>query len=282
MSVNFDNPTVVARNLGKSFFLTKSGSSRGLIPSSRMTEIRAVETVSFVSYPGESIGILGKNGSGKSTLLRMIAGTEEPSRGEVYVSAKPTLLGVSAALQQSLSGKANIRLGLLAMGLSPNEVAGLEDEVIDWAGLREAIDRPLRTYSSGMVARLKFAIATAMRADILLVDEALSTGDATFAAKAKERMDSFLETAGTVFLVSHGAKTIQEHCTRALWLHDGELIADGHAESITKSYRVWGNRVATGKNEEADEIIRQMKRRFVPKRIIFDSEAADMLDGRGD
>lgn len=270
------NTTVVARGLGKSYFIAKNGNYQSLFRS-RMQEVQALQSASFVATAGESIGILGKNGSGKSTLIRLIAGTESPTRGEVYVKAKPTLLGVSAALQREMSGRDNVRLGLLAMGLSPAEVAQKSPEVIEWAELTEAIDRPLKTYSSGMTARLKFSIATSVKREILLVDEALSTGDSTFTAKAKGRMNEFLDTAGTVFLVSHGATTIQEHCTRAIWLHEGEMIADGPAEQITKSYRVWGNRRATGKEEEASAIIEKMRSRFREPQIVFEDELPGKL-----
>ena len=269
--------TVVARKLGKSYFVSKNGSNVGLFRS-RMKEVRALKSASFVAHSGESIGILGKNGSGKSTLIRLMAGAESPSKGEVYVSAKPTMLGVSAALQRQMSGRDNTKLGLLAMGLQPDEVNELIPSVIEWADLEDAIDRPLKTYSSGMTARLKFAIATSVKREILLIDEALSTGDSTFAAKAKERMNDFLDTAGTVFLVSHGATTIQEHCSRAIWLHEGEMIADGPAHQVAKSYRVWGNRAATGKDEEADAIIEKMRSRFEEPKIIFDDEAEKALN----
>lgn len=267
-----DNPTVVARDLQKTYTLTRSGSVRGFSRQSQRKRIRAVKSATFVARQGESIGILGKNGSGKSTLLRMIAGSESPTAGTVLVSAKPTLLGVSAALQGTLSGRENVRLGLLAMGLMPNQVAEMEQPVIEWSELGESIDRPLRTYSSGMTARLKFSIATSVKAEILLVDEALSTGDATFNAKAHERMESFLDSSGTVFLVSHGATTIQENCTRAIWLHEGNIIADGDAETITKRYRVWGNRQATGKNDEARRILLETRQTYDAPEIVFSSE----------
>lgn len=272
-----NKPTVVARNLRKSYYLNRSGSEHVLSKGRSRHTVEAVKGVSFVAYSGESIGILGKNGSGKSTLLRMISGSSRPDSGDVFVSSQPTLLGVGAALQSSLSGRQNIKLGLLAMGLTPAECSELEDPIIDWSDLRSAIDRPLKTYSSGMKSRLTFAISTAVRRELLLIDEALSTGDSTFKAKAKDRMDDFLNSAGTVFLVSHGAATIQTHCSRAIWLHEGDMIADGDAETVTTTYRVWGNRVSTGKIEEADRIIKRQKKSFQPTKILLDSEAAKFL-----
>lgn len=258
--------SVVVNKVHKDFYLSKTGSPM----SSRRKNpevVTALAGVSLVAQPGESVGILGKNGSGKSTLLRIIAGSESPTSGECLVSAQPTLLGVSAALQKNMTGYQNIRLGLLAMGLRPQKVSALIPQIAEWTDLEDAINRPIKTYSSGMVARLKFGIATSVKADLLLVDEALSTGDSTFAAKAKDRMDEFLNTAGTVFLVSHGAKTIQEHCSRAIWMHEGRVIADGDAGEVSKTYRIWGNRVATGRFDEAELILRSTRSRYKPPRI---------------
>lgn len=270
--------TVVARDLSKTYSIGKDGSTRNIFQRRRRLKVEAVKDVNFVAQSGESIGVLGRNGSGKSTLLRMIAGSEEPTSGEVLVSSAPTLLGVSAALQQDLSGFNNARLGLLAMGLDPEEVEELAPAVIEWADLEEAAVRPLSSYSSGMQARLKFGIATAVRREILLVDEALSTGDSTFAAKAKERMNSFLDEAGTVFIVSHAPGTIEKYCTRALWLHQGELIADGKTRLIAKSYRLWSKRIARGDLDGAERVIDNVKGWYKPTAILFDSEAAELLD----
>lgn len=267
-----NSPTVVARNLKKSYYINRTGSEHVLFRKRSKHVVQAVKGVSFVSYAGESIGILGKNGSGKSTLLRMIAGSTKPDSGDVLVASQPTLLGVSAALQSNLSGLQNIKLGLLAMGLTPDEVRELTPSIVEWSELENAINRPLRTYSSGMKSRLSFAIATSVRRDLLLVDEALSTGDSTFKRKAQDRMNEFLESSGTVFLVSHGASTIQSHCTRAIWLHEGDMIADGDAKTVTTTYRVWGNRVSNGKLDEANRIIKRQKKSFSPPDIVFKSD----------
>ena len=259
-------PTVVVQNVSKNYTLNAQGSDKFILQR-RTRTVPAVKPLSFVAYSGESIGVLGKNGSGKSTLLRLIAGTESPTTGRILVSERPTLLGVSAALQQNLSGRQNIKLGLLAMGLPPERVRTLESEIIEWADLTDAIDRPLKTYSSGMGARLKFAIATAVRADILLVDEALSTGDSTFAAKAQKRMDGFLDASGTVFLVSHSASTIEKNCDRAIWLHQGELVTDGTPKWVVTLYRRWSKAVASGRAKQAEAILEYTKKKYVPVRI---------------
>ena len=269
-----NKPTIVAREVSKTYSLTSSGSARGLSLPNRKTIIEALKPANFVAYQGESIGIIGKNGSGKSTLMRLLAGSESPTSGEVYASTAPTLLGVSAALQSSLSGRQNIQLGLLASGMHPEEAKRLEQSVIDWAELNDSIDRPLRTYSSGMSARLKFAISTASPAEILLIDEALSTGDATFKAKAHKRMESFLEGSGTVVLVSHGVKSIRENCERSIWLHEGEIIADGETGEVSRAYVKWTNRAVNDKPEEADAILREARESYARPEIVLQSEVS--------
>lgn len=242
----------------------KPASSFGFKPRKAST-VHALHEVSLVSRAGESIGIVGRNGSGKSTLLRLISGAESPTSGRIAVSAQPTLLGVSAALQGVLSGRQNIELGLYAMGLSPEEVRVLTPNVADWAAIGSAIDRPLKTYSSGMRARLVFSISTAVRREILLVDEALSTGDKAFADRAEARMESFLEDSGTVFIVSHGAGTIQKYCDRAIWLNDGSVIADGDAVSVVKNYVSWSNLQAAGDIPRANRRLKSASENFPPQ-----------------
>lgn len=267
-----DRVVVVARNVSKTYKVFGKNKS---IFSRRRKPVEALRNVSFVAYSGECIGILGKNGSGKSTLLSVIAGNETATSGLVRVSAEPTLLGVSAALQSQLTGRENVRIGLLAMGLQPVEVNSLVEPVIEWAELSDAADRPMETYSSGMRARLKFAISTAVKREILMVDEALSTGDATFAAKARERMNSFLEDAGTVFIVSHSASTIQKHCTRVIWLVDGQIIADGAPKKILRSYKLWTKRLSLGNESGAQHVITNTLRRYSKPQIYLESEYID-------
>lgn len=271
-------PTVVVRNLSKFYYLTSSGSEMSIFSGQRKITVQALKEVSFVAKSGESIGVIGRNGSGKSTLFRMIAGSEAPTSGEALVSSTPTLLGVSSALQNRLTGLDNIVLGLLAMGVSPDEAQELWPEVAKWADIGEAIKRPLRTYSSGMRARLIFSISTAVRRELLLIDEALSTGDSAFASRARERMNQYLDAAGTVFIVSHGAGTIQDYCSRAIWLHNGEVIMDGNAEDTTKAYVRWSKMQSRGYIEKAQQYLNTVQSEYMKPTIILDSEAAKTLD----
>ena len=202
-----------------------------------MRTVHALKGVSFVAYENESIGVIGANGSGKSTLMRAITGLTPPSSGAVYATARPNMLGVGAALLPNLSGERNIILGGLALGLPLKEVQKARDEIVDFAGLEEFIDMPLRTYSSGMAARLKFSIATIRNNEILIVDEALSVGDKQFAAKSEARIREIRDNAGTVFLVSHSMKSIRDTCSRVIWINKGELMMDGDPEEVVTAYQ---------------------------------------------
>lgn len=217
--------------------------------------VRALRGVSFVARSGEQVGIVGQNGSGKSTLLRIIAGIERPARGQVLAESTPVLVGVNAALVPELSGIENVRLGCLAMGMTPAQAEAAAPDVIELAALGKSIYLPMKTYSSGMGARLRFAIATATRPHILLIDEALATGDAAFKERSEARMQKMRADAGTVFLVSHAAQTIEETCTRAIWLNYGRLVLDGPAEDVALRYRKWAWAIAKDKPEEAKRII---------------------------
>jgi teichoic acid transport system ATP-binding protein len=202
-----------------------------------VTEIPAVRGVSFMARHGESIGVVGRNGSGKSTLLRAIAGLLPATRGTVYVSGEPSLLGVNAVLMSELTGERNIMIGGLALGLTPQQVRERFDDIVDFAGIGDFVYLPMKAYSSGMGARLRFAISSAATPDVLMIDEALATGDAEFRAKSKERIDRIRENAGTIFLVSHSLATVESMCSRALWIDQGVLKMDGPAGEVCQAYR---------------------------------------------
>ena len=205
----------------------------------RMEIISAVRGVSFAVTEGESLAILGRNGCGKSTLLSAMAGLLTPTKGAVWAECDPVLLGVKAALEQKLSGARNIFLGGLAGGMRKAEVRERFDEIVDFAGLRDAIHRPMSTYSSGMKARLTFAVATSISPRILFIDEALATGDEDFRLRAEERVRNLRSEAGCVILVSHSVQTIRETCDRAIWMDQGKLLADGPADDVVTDYVEW-------------------------------------------
>ncbi|MFD3805633.1 ABC transporter ATP-binding protein [Streptomyces sp. NPDC058611] len=201
--------------------------------------VHAVRGVSFTSYRGEAIGLIGSNGSGKSTLLRAIAGLLPCEEGRVYTDGQPSLLGVNAALMNDLTGERNIVLGGLAMGMSREQIKERYQGIVDFSGINEKgdfISLPMRTYSSGMAARLRFSIAAAKDHDVLMIDEALATGDRSFQVRSENRIRELREKAGTVFLVSHNNKSIRDTCDRVLWLEKGELLMDGPTEEVVSAY----------------------------------------------
>ncbi|WP_413316657.1 ABC transporter ATP-binding protein [Agrococcus sp. 1P02AA] len=244
--------TIAAENLRLRYTVSRSSGSgwwrRG---SKKAVTGPVLRGISLAAREGEMVGIVGLNGSGKSSLLRVLAGLQPATSGTVVASAQPQLLGVSAALVPELSGEENIWLGTLAMGMTPDDAYFAKERIEQLAGIGDAIKQPMKTYSSGMGARLRFAISVAADPEILMIDEALSTGDASFAERAKEAMHGLITRAGTVFLVSHAAKTIEDMCTRAIWLDAGSLVADGPADEVANMYRYYAHSIARGKLEAA-------------------------------
>lgn len=202
----------------------------------QLREVHAVKGVSFTVFEGESVGIIGSNGSGKSSLMTAIAGLNPVERGAIYASARPMLLGVGAVLLPAISGLKNILLGGLAMGYTRKQINESANSIVKFAGLEEFIDLPMKTYSSGMSARLRFSIAASRDHDILIIDEALAVGDQEFRNRSEARMREMRDRAGTVFLVSHSMKSILDTCTRVIWIEKGELIMDGKPEKVVKAY----------------------------------------------
>jgi teichoic acid transport system ATP-binding protein len=201
-----------------------------------MREIHAVRGVNLVARRGDAIGVIGRNGSGKSSLLRAIAGLLPPDRGQVFTDGQPSLLGVNAALVRDLTGARNIELGCLAMGMTPQDVREKYDEIVEFSGIGDFVDLPMETYSSGMAARLRFAIAAAKSHEVLLIDEALATGDRHFRRRSRQRMRELREEAGTLFLVSHSLDVIAESCNRAIWVDKGVIRMEGDPGSVIEAY----------------------------------------------
>jgi len=189
-------------------------------------EVHAIRGISLVANRGDAIGIIGRNGSGKSTLLRAIAGLLPAERGAVYTTGEAALLGVNAALMDELTGDRNVVLGCLAMGMTRQESKDRYQGIVDFSGVGEFIDLPMRTYSTGMGSRLRFAIASAKSHDVLLIDEALATGDAEFRIKSHKRIMELREESGAVFLVAHNLNEIEETCNRVVWLEKGKIVMD--------------------------------------------------------
>ncbi|MFF3379770.1 ABC transporter ATP-binding protein [Streptomyces sp. NPDC002680] len=254
-------PTVVADHVDIVYRVNGTGAGRGTATAAlnRMLrrkqsekaagvrKVHAVKSVSFVAYRGEAIGLIGTNGSGKSTLLKAVAGLLPVEHGRIYTDGQPSLLGVNAALMGDLTGERNVYLGGLAMGMSREQIKERYQGIVDFSGINEKDDfitLPMRTYSSGMGARLRFSIAAAKDHDVLLIDEALATGDRSFQQRSEERIRELRKHAGTVFLVSHNNKSIRDTCDRVLWLERGELRMDGPTDDVLKEYEAFTNRPA--------------------------------------
>jgi teichoic acid transport system ATP-binding protein len=234
-------PVVIVDNVVVTYRVFSSGkkitaSTARVKRSGKLREVEAIRGVSLTAYEGDSIGIIGTNGSGKSTLMNAISGLLPIDSGAVYASSRPSFLGVGAAMIRELSGEKNIILGGLALGMSKAEVAVKYEAIVDFSGLREFIDLPMSTYSSGMVERLKFAIAAAREHDILIIDEALAVGDSDFRKRSEARMRELAANAGSVFLVSHSMKSILDTCNRAIWLDKGLIKMDGTAREVCEAY----------------------------------------------
>ena len=200
-------------------------------------EIEAVRDVTFDVPHGTVLGIVGANGAGKSTLVRTIAGILPPSSGRVEVHGRvSTLLALGVGFNRKLSGRDNVVLGGLAAGLKRGQLAEKYDDIVAFAELEDFMDMPMRTYSSGMYGRLAFSVAVMMEPDILLIDEALSVGDAKFRRKCARKMRELCSEDRTVVLVSHALGTIQDLADHAIWMHKGELRMWDEPDAVVSAY----------------------------------------------
>lgn len=236
-------PAILVDHVGVRFrpFVDKKPTLRKTLANRRtraVEEVVALDDVTFRVEKGEAFGVIGHNGAGKSTLLRVMARTLKPNTGRVVVNGKAsTLLQLGVGFNPELSGARNIYLGGLAAGLRRAEVDEIFDDVVEYAGLGHAIDRPVKTYSSGMFSRLAFSVSMHLNPDILLLDEVLVVGDAEFREKSLQTMRELLDRAGTIVFVSHALPQVADFCDRALWLDHGRLRLIGPAEEVADSYR---------------------------------------------
>jgi lipopolysaccharide transport system ATP-binding protein len=234
-------PVLSIRELRKTYAIWTSQFSRmrallGLARAARM--VHALDGVTFEIRAGESVGVIGKNGSGKSTLMKILSRLGIPSSGEVTVRGRvQALLELGTGFHPDFSGRDNLYYSAILSGLSRREVDGLYASIVDFAELREVIDQPLRTYSSGMKMRLAFSVATALEPDLLLLDEVLAVGDTFFQMRCMERMQSFVERGGTLLLVSHDLSSILRMCPRTIWLDRGRIVKDGDSTDVLREYR---------------------------------------------
>lgn len=201
-------------------------------------EFRALKNISFDVHRGEVVGLVGTNGSGKSTMLKIIAGVLEPSEGEVKVHGNiAPLIELGAGFDPELSARENIYLNGALLGYTKEFIDANFDGIIEFAELKDFVDMPLKNFSSGMVARIAFAIATITEPDILIVDETLSVGDVFFQQKCERRIQHFIESGDvTVLFVSHSMEQVERICQRAVWIEKGDLRMDGPVNEVCKAY----------------------------------------------
>jgi ABC-2 type transport system ATP-binding protein/lipopolysaccharide transport system ATP-binding protein len=200
----------------------------------------ALDRVDLEVKAGDRVGVIGRNGAGKSTLFRVISRILPPSEGRVFVAGRiAPILELGLGFHGELTGRENVMLQGALLGFSRRETRKRLERIVDWAELQEFIDAPIRTYSTGMAARLAFAVATDVDPDILLVDEALAVGDEKFQRKCQERMSALQSHGKTFMLVSHSLNHIRENCDRAIWLHHGSIVRNGTPETVTQAYHEW-------------------------------------------
>jgi ABC-type polysaccharide/polyol phosphate transport system ATPase subunit len=200
-------------------------------------EIRALKDVSFEVPEGQVLGVVGANGAGKSTLMRTVAGILPPNEGRVEVHGRvSTLLALGVGFNRKMTGRQNVVLGGLAAGLTREQLQEKYDEIVAFAELEDFMDMPMRTYSSGMYGRLAFAVAVSMEPDILLIDEALSVGDARFRKKSFRKMRELCGQDRTILLVSHALGSITQLCDQAIWMHKGELQMWDEPQAVVDAY----------------------------------------------
>lgn len=213
-------------------------------------EFSALQDISFDVMPGEVVGIIGRNGSGKSTLLQMICGTLTPTTGEVSVKGRvAALLELGAGFNPEFTGRENIFMSAAILGLSRQEIQDRLEEIIDFSGIRDFIDQPVKTYSSGMYVRLAFAVATSVDPDILVIDEALSVGDGAFARKSFNRIMQLRDSGKTILFCSHSLFQVESLCARSIWINNGRMMAEGDSGTVVAAYQSFLDR---GTLEPAD------------------------------
>jgi len=235
-AISFENVTKTFRHQGRHLLLRER-----LMEMSRPKEgvrFAALDHVSFALEPGSSLGLIGDNGAGKSTLLNLATGLAKPDSGRIEVNGKvAALLELGAGFHPDLTGAENVRINAALMGLSRSETARWFEQIVEFSGVRDFIDDPLRTYSNGMMVRLAFSVAIHTDPDILLIDEMIGMGDQTFYARCLDKIHQFQKEGKTIVLASHSLELLSMLCERALWLDHGKMIQLGEAGAVVAAYR---------------------------------------------
>ena len=235
-----DKPVIEFKGVSKIYTLYKSSSQQFIAlfhEPKGAKKHKALDDINLKIYKGESVGIVGNNGAGKSTILKMITGVTFPTSGDIEVHGRvAALLELTAGFSLEMSGRENIYLKGYLLGLNDEQIREIEPLVIEFAELGDYIDQPVRTYSSGMKMRLGFAININTKPEILVIDEALSVGDAKFKSKCNKKIHELIESGVTVLFVSHSVNAVKETCNRAIYLKKGKIIYDGDVETALEMH----------------------------------------------
>ena len=242
-------PLLQVENVGKAFPPAPAQAGRlaavwRLLAANRSVEgTRVLDGISFEVRRGESMALIGTNGAGKSTLLKLITGVQHPSAGAIHINGRiSALLELGAGFEPDYSGMENLRMNAALLGLDREQIRDRLDDILAFADLGEAIHKPIRHYSSGMVVRLGFAIAASVRPDLLITDEVLAVGDESFQKKCIRWVEGYLADGGTLLMVSHNMYHVQKLCRHALWLRDGQIHMGGDVFDVSQAYLAWHER----------------------------------------
>lgn len=238
MDVNGVTQSVILNDVTKRYKMYAKNSDKilDIFLGGRGEDFYALRNVSFAADEGDVIGIIGVNGSGKSTLSNIISGVIPPTDGTIEVNGQTALIAIASGLNNELTGRENIELKCLMLGFNKKQISELEPEIIEFADIGKFIDQPVKSYSSGMKSRLGFAISVTIDPDILVIDEALSVGDQTFADKCLNKMNDFKARGKTIFFISHSIAQVKKFCEKALWLEYGEVKDYGLVGDVIPKY----------------------------------------------
>ena len=259
-----ENCVIEFKDVCKIYDLKRKKNNRNLVDDKVNQKFYALKNVSFSIDRGEIVGILGTNGSGKSTLSAIIAGISAPTSGKVTIKGEQSLIAINTGLNTQLTGLENIKVKGALLGLSKSKIEEITQGVIEFAELGDFLYQPVKSYSSGMKSRLGFAISISLDPDIIIIDEALSVGDSSFAAKCIKKMEEFKQLGKTIFFVSHSLSQVKSFCNKALWIEGGELKQYGDIDEVSKNYAQYIKDIKEKSNEEKQKFNKEIfERRIV-------------------